>query len=76
MKRQIEEAEEEISREKHQKRKIQRDLDELLESNESISRENNNLRSKLRFLRIHNILIEKVAITCVHFVVFFKDELE
>ncbi|XP_026804698.1 myosin heavy chain, non-muscle isoform X4 [Rhopalosiphum maidis] len=48
LKRQIEEAEEEISREKHQKRKIQRDLDELLESNESISRENNNLRSKLR----------------------------
>lgn len=50
LKRQIEEAEEEISREKHQKRKIQRDLDELLESNESMSRENNNLRSKLRFL--------------------------
>lgn len=49
LKRQIEEAEEEISREKQQKRKIQRDLDELLESNESISRENNNLRSKLRF---------------------------
>lgn len=52
LKRQIEEAEEEISREKHQKRKIQRDLDELLESNESISRENNNLRSKLRFFTI------------------------
>ncbi|XP_050425720.1 myosin heavy chain, non-muscle-like isoform X2 [Adelges cooleyi] len=48
LKRQIEEAEEEISREKQAKRKIQRDLDELLESNESISRENNNLRSKLR----------------------------
>lgn len=54
LKRQIEEAEEEISREKHQKRKIQRDLDELLESNESMSRENNNLRSKLR---LYNYLI-------------------
>lgn len=52
LKRQIEEAEEEISREKQQKRKIQRDLDELLESNESISRENNNLRSKLRYIHI------------------------
>lgn len=57
LKRQIEEAEEEISREKQQKRKIQRDLDELLESNESISRENNNLRSKLRFEKIFCIQI-------------------
>ena len=49
LKRQLDEAEEEISREKAQKRKAQRELEDMLESYESINRENNNLKSKLRY---------------------------
>ncbi len=48
LKRQLDEAEEEISREKAQKRKAQRELEDMLESYESINRENNNLKNKLR----------------------------
>ncbi|CAH1377228.1 myosin heavy chain, non-muscle isoform X2 [Tenebrio molitor] len=48
LKRQLDEAEEEITREKAQKRKVQRDYEDMLESNESMTRELNNLKSKLR----------------------------
>lgn len=48
LKRQLDEAEEENSREKIQKRKVQRDLEDQLESNELLQRENNNLKKKLR----------------------------
>lgn len=48
MRRQLDEAEEEISREKAHRRKAQRELDDYVESNESMSREINNLKNKLR----------------------------
>lgn len=48
LKRQLDEAEEEISREKMQKRKFQRDYEDMLESQELLNRENSNLKSKLR----------------------------
>lgn len=48
MKRQLDEAEEEITREKTQKRKAQRECEDMLESQESLTREINNLKNKLR----------------------------
>ncbi|XP_044253341.1 myosin heavy chain, non-muscle isoform X3 [Tribolium madens] len=48
LKRQLDEAEEEITREKAQKRKVQRDYEDMLESNESMTRELNSLKTKLR----------------------------
>lgn len=48
LKRQLDEAEEEISREKAQKRKLQREMEDMMESHETMSRELNNLKSKLR----------------------------
>ncbi|XP_044734000.1 myosin heavy chain, non-muscle isoform X1 [Chrysoperla carnea] len=48
LKRQLDEAEDEISREKTAKRKVQREFEEMIESHESMSREINNLKSKLR----------------------------
>merc|ERR1711915_793859 len=50
MRRQLDEAEEEISREKAHRRKAQRELDDYVESNESMNREINNLKNKLRNL--------------------------
>merc|ERR1712062_258006 len=48
MGRQLDEAEEEISREKAHRRKAQRELDDYVETNESQSREITSLKSKLR----------------------------
>ncbi|PSN45224.1 Myosin-11 [Blattella germanica] len=48
LKRQLDEAEEEISREKAQKRKAQREMEDLMESNETMSRELANLKNKQR----------------------------
>ena len=48
MRRQLDEAEEEISREKAHRRKAQRELDDDVESNEGMNREINNLKNKLR----------------------------
>jgi len=48
MRRQLDEAEEEISREKAHRRKAQRELDDYVESNESQQREISNLKNKLR----------------------------
>lgn len=48
LKRQLDEAEEEISREKAQKRKAQRDMEDVMESREAMSRELTNLKNKLR----------------------------
>lgn len=48
LKRQLDEAEEENSRDKIQKRKLQRDLEDMLESNDVLQRENNNLKKKVR----------------------------
>merc|ERR1719232_1089568 len=48
MRRQLDEAEEEISREKAHRRKAQRELDDYVDSNESMNREINNLKNKLR----------------------------
>lgn len=50
LKRQIEEAEEEIAREKTQKRKAQREMEDMMESHESMSREVTNLKNKLRYV--------------------------
>lgn len=44
LKRQVDEAEEEITRLNAQKRKIQRELDEQMEQNETASREINQLK--------------------------------
>ena len=48
LKRQLEESEEECSRANAAKRRVQRELDEQVEANESLQRELNQLRSKLR----------------------------
>jgi len=48
LKRQLDEAEEECTRINATKRKIQRDLDELTETNDSLQRENDILRNKMR----------------------------
>merc|ERR1719300_1945658 len=48
MRRQLDEAEEEISREKAHRRKAQREIDDYVESNESMNREISNLKNKLR----------------------------
>jgi myosin heavy chain 9/10/11/14 len=48
LKRNLDEAEEEIQKEKTQKRKAQRDMEDLLEAQEAMSREVNSLKSKLR----------------------------
>lgn len=48
LKRQLDEAEEEVSREKAQRRKAQRDFEDALESQESVSRELTSLKSKMR----------------------------
>merc|ERR1712156_1171623 len=48
LKRQLDETEEEVSREKAQRRKIQRELEDLIQDNESKDREITNLKNKLR----------------------------
>merc|ERR1711881_80206 len=48
LKRQLDESEEEVSREKAARRKIQRELEDLIAENESKEREINNLKNKLR----------------------------
>ncbi|XP_026333003.1 myosin heavy chain, non-muscle isoform X2 [Hyposmocoma kahamanoa] len=48
LKRQLDEAEEEVQREKVGKRKAQRELEDLLETHETLARECTNLRNKLR----------------------------
>lgn len=48
LKRNLDEAEEEIQKEKTQKRKAQRDMEDLLETQEAQNRELNSLKSKLR----------------------------
>ncbi|XP_046959297.1 myosin heavy chain, non-muscle isoform X1 [Vanessa cardui] len=48
LKRSVDEAEEEVQREKVGKRKAQRELEDLLETHETLARECSNLRNKLR----------------------------
>lgn len=48
LKRNLDEAEVEIQTEKTQKRKAQRECEDMLESHEALSREVNALKSKLR----------------------------
>ena len=48
LKRAVDEAEEEVQREKVGKRKAQRELEDLLETHETLARECSNLRNKLR----------------------------
>lgn len=48
LKRQLDESEEEVQREKVGKRKAQREYEDLLETHETIARECSNLRNKLR----------------------------
>jgi chromosome segregation ATPase len=56
LKRQLDEAEEEVQREKVGKRKAQRELEDMLETHETITRECNNLRNKLRYASRHDRL--------------------
>ena len=49
LKRTLDETEEEISREKAQRRKIQRELEDLIAENEAKEREIINLKNKLRY---------------------------
>jgi cell division protein FtsB len=48
LKRQLDETEEEVSREKAARRKTQRELEDLIADNESKEREITNLKNKLR----------------------------
>ena len=48
LKRQLEEAEEEVTRANANRRKLQRDLDDVSESADSMTREVSTLRGKLR----------------------------
>ena len=48
LKRQLDEAEEEVARINAQKRKVQRDFDEANETNEVLTRDNETLKNKLR----------------------------
>ena len=48
LKRQLDETEEEVSREKAARRKTQRELEDLIAENESKEREITNLKNKLR----------------------------
>lgn len=48
LKRNLDEAEEEIQKEKTQKRKAQRDCEDMLESQETLNRELNSMKAKLR----------------------------
>ena len=48
MKRNVDEAEEEVARINTQKRKVQRELDDQMEQNDSLVRETKNLRNKMR----------------------------
>jgi len=50
LKRQLDDAEEEVSRANAGKCKLQRDLDDMSEQNETLQREVNQLRSKLRWV--------------------------
>lgn len=48
LKRNLDEAEEEIQKEKTQKRKAQRECEDMLENQEALTREVNSLKTKLR----------------------------
>lgn len=48
LKRNLDEAEEEIQKEKTQKRKAQREAEDLLEAQEGLNRELNSYKAKLR----------------------------
>ena len=48
LKRQIEETEDELSKEKMQRRKAQREVEDMMEAQESQSREISSLKTKLR----------------------------
>ncbi len=48
LKRNLDEAEEEIQKEKTQKRKAQRECEDMLEKEETLTRELNSLKAKLR----------------------------
>ena len=48
LERKLDESEEEIKKEKAQKRKAQRDMEDMLEEQEALTRKVNTLKSKLR----------------------------
>lgn len=56
LKRNLDEAEEEIQKEKAQKRKAQRDMEDMLEAQEALNRELNSLKSKLRLVLICHVM--------------------
>jgi myosin protein heavy chain len=50
LRRQVEEVEEEISRERTKSRKLQRELDDLTEAIDTLTRDNQQLRSRTRYV--------------------------
>lgn len=49
MKRSVEETEDELSKEKMQRRKAQREVEDMMESQEAQNREISSLKTKLRY---------------------------
>lgn len=50
LKRNLDETEEELQKEKTQKRKYQRECEDMIESQEAMNREINSLKTKLRYV--------------------------
>lgn len=50
LKRNLDELEEEVQKEKAQKRKAQRECEDMIETQEALNREINSLKTKLRFV--------------------------
>ena len=50
LKRQLDDTEEEVSRANANKRKLQRDYDDVMEHSEALQREVTQLRNKIRFV--------------------------
>lgn len=76
LKRNLDEAEEEIQKEKTQKRKAQRECEDMLENQEALTREVNTLKTKLRYfpfipfslyISLNTLIILSNVISCVPF---------
>lgn len=66
LKRNFDEAEEEIQMEKTQKRKAQREMEDMLEAQETLNRELNSLKSKLRWEKVWKLQLSLSLIIRVH----------
>lgn len=78
LKRQLEEAEEEVTRANVYRRKLQRELDDATESADAMNREVSTLKSRLRYrllftlqIRIHNFYSNCICATLISLFFFF-----